>query len=119
MPITQARARAGVPYTVDGKATCPAGRLIGLTRYGSACLCRVLMRERPPGKYDERTRSDEVITTSFDPVTLVGLCMGHYTECPVWRAEKEAIRTGTTLQEVWAAEDAERERLNAIAREQS
>lgn len=56
--------------------TCPAGRQLGETTQGPACRCAI-------------TR--ETLTADENPTSLFAFCGGIYTECPVWRREKDAI----------------------------
>lgn len=59
---------------------CPAGTAVFETAEGSACRCKV---------------EEQTITFLRDPSSLVNFCMGLYTLCPSWQAEKGRIEEGT------------------------
>lgn len=58
---------------------CPAGSAVAETPEGSACRCHV---------------EDTTISLLRDPSSFVHFCMGDYTRCPTWQAEKERIAAG-------------------------
>jgi hypothetical protein len=76
---------------------CPAGDLVVETIQGSGCRCRI-------------TR--ETLTEAENAGSLNNFCAGKYTQCPVWRREKEAIaeRKRKQLHEEIASTDSTAER---------
>jgi hypothetical protein len=55
---------------------CPAGDVVNETIEGPGCRCRI---------------TKETLTREANSHTLQNFCAAKYTECPVWRREKDEI----------------------------
>lgn len=57
----------------DADVVCEAGRC---AQVGEAVLCKI---------------TETLVSARKDPRSLMAFCLGDPTQCPVWRAEKDAI----------------------------